>query len=81
MLERKELRSLKGTSDKPLIRWQTLRRATNQLLTLPARHRLMADLLKTRVDHVLSVSEISALSQSAWKYYFADSVDGFDQYV
>ena len=81
MLERALLRELRGTSDESAIVWQMLRRASNLLLMVPARHELLASLYRARLNGVLSVSEINEHSYSTWNEFFGNTTDGFDQYA
>lgn len=81
MLERASLRRMRGMSEEPAIVWQMLRRASNHLLMIPARHELLSNLYRARRDGVLSVSDINALSRTAWDKHFGETTDGFDQYV
>lgn len=81
MLERASLRAMKGTPSEPQMLWQMMRRASNHLLMIPSRHRLLAELYRARREGVLSVSDINALSRASWERNFGDTTDGFDQYV
>lgn len=51
------------------LRWQSLKRLTNCLLTIPARHRLLRTILEERAEGLLSLSSVNALSTAAWKHY------------
>lgn len=81
MLERMMIDRLAGTPAEAVIRWQIMRRASNHLLVIPSRHRLLVKLYQARRSGVLSVSDINALSGEAWRELMGDAVDGHDQYV
>ena len=81
MLERMMIDRLAGTPAEAVIRWQIMRRASNHLLVIPSRHRLLVKLYQARRSSVLSVSDINALSGEAWRELMGDAVDGHDQYV
>lgn len=68
-------------SESASLLWQDLRRITNCLLVLPARHRLLKAIISARKEGVLSLSKINELSTEAWVHYFGSSTDGVDRYV
>ncbi len=77
----KEAHRRGSAEDLSFLCWQSLRRLTNCLLVLPARHRLARAILAERGKHALSLNRINALSIEAWRHYFGDTTDGEDRYV
>lgn len=61
--------------------WQIMRRISNYLLAIPARHRLAYNMVHMRQNSVLTVKAINEMSLEAWRHYFGDTTEGFDQYV
>ena len=59
MLERHMARKLEGSTEADLLRWQLMRRASNMLLMVPSRHKLLVDLLAARRDGILSASRFN----------------------
>ena len=81
VLARTQTRRSRGTPNEKLLRWQALRRITNCLLAIPARHRLLRQLLEYRQAGVLSLKTVNDLSTESWRHYFGDSTVGEDRYV
>jgi oligoendopeptidase F len=81
LLERGLARKLRGTGAEATLRWFSMARTSNQLLLTPSRHALLASLYRAREQGVLSVAALNAESRRAWDEAFADSVEGFEQYV
>lgn len=81
MLERHMARKLEGSTEADLLRWQLMRRASNMLLMVPSRHKLLVDLLAARRDGILSASRFNEASRRAWDAFFGGTTDGCDQYV
>ena len=65
MLERHMARKLEGSTEADLLRWQLMRRASNMLLMVPSRHKLLVDLLAARRDGILSASRFNEASRRA----------------
>ena len=81
LVERRLARVALGTPHTTPALWHSMRRLSNMLLVLPARHRLSLDLMKARRESTLSVSKINALARNAWLHYFGETTDGCDQYL
>lgn len=81
MLERHMARKLEGSTEADLLRWQLMRRASNMLLMVPSRHKLLVDLLAARRDGILLASRFNEASRRAWDAFFGGTTDGCDQYV
>ena len=64
-----------------MLGWQQLRRITNCLLVIPARHALLKAVLAERRRRALSLEAINAISTDAWRHYFGNATDGEDRYV
>ena len=64
-----------------MLGWQVLRRITNCLLVIPARHALLKGVLAERRRRALSLEAINAISTESWRHYFGDATDGEDRYV
>ena len=58
-----------------------LKRLTNCLLTIPARHRLLKHILLERQKGLLSLETVNKLSVESWRHYFGDASVGEDRYV
>ena len=76
MLERHMARKLEGSTEADLLRWQLMRRASNMLLMVPSRHKLLVDLLAARRDGILSASRFNEASRRAWDAFFGGTTDG-----
>lgn len=81
VLSRSLLRAAENTPEEKLHRWQMLKRLTNCLLTIPARHRLLKHILLERQKGLLSLETVNKLSVESWHHYFGDAAVGEDRYV
>ena len=81
ILSRSLLRAAENTPEEKLHRWQMLKRLTNCLLTIPARHRLLKHILLERQKGLLSLETVNKLSVESWHHYFGDAAVGEDRYV
>ena len=81
VLARSLLARAAGTPVEKHLRWQSLKRLTNCLLTIPARHRLLRSILEERAGGLLSLSTVNALSTESWRHSFGDATAGEDRYV
>lgn len=61
--------------------WQSLRRLTNCLLVIPARHRLLRSLFEARAQGAVSLSQAIDLCEASWLRYFGGVTDGEERYV
>lgn len=61
--------------------WQALRRITNCLLVLPARHRLLKSLYRERTKGALSLGQTVDLCAESWSHYFGPVTDGQERYL
>ena len=68
-------------ADYAAVLWQGLKRLTKNLLDLPFRCRLTQSVHEERARRYLAVSDLNELTEKAWKRFYGDSTDGYDQFV
>ncbi len=61
--------------------WQGLLRLAKNLLDLPFRCRLIEAIHENRRTQYLSVGQINDLTAAAWRRVYAETTDGYDQFV
>lgn len=61
--------------------WQSLRRLTNCLLVIPARHRLLRSLFEARAKGAVSLSQAIELCEASWLRSFGGVTTGEERYV
>ena len=75
------LAHLMKTAPSGAVYWLALRRTVVNLLWLPFRSDLTEAIYAARRTRFLSVSELKRLTREAWKKWFAESVDGTDEFI